>query len=190
MRLIVGLGNPGKKYENTRHNVGFKAIDRLSRDLDIPVLKEKCGALIGEGMIGNSKVMLAKPQMFMNLSGTSVASLIHWFKLDPAKMMLIYDDLDLDVGQLRIRSKGNSGGHKGVESVITALKTSELSRIRIGIGRPSVESEGIDYVLANIPGSEQEAVDSAIVKAAESASMIISDGIEEAMNRYNSQTSS
>ncbi|MFC1767737.1 aminoacyl-tRNA hydrolase [Candidatus Margulisiibacteriota bacterium] len=187
MHLIVGLGNPGKKYEDTRHNVGFKVIDRLSKDLDIPVLKEKCGALMGQGQIGGDKVMLAKPQTFMNLSGTSVTSLMQWFKFDPEKLILIYDDLDLDVGDLRIRPKGNSGGHKGVESVVSSVKITGFARVRIGIGRTGVDGDSADYVLSPVPKKEHEEIDLAIVRAADAVQMIISGGIEEAMNKFNSR---
>ena len=188
MYLVVGLGNPGKEYESTRHNIGFKVIDRISKDLQIPVLKGQCNALIGQGTIDGHKIILAKPQTFMNLSGGSVLELMNWYKIEAHHLVLIYDDLDLDIGQLRIRPKGNSGGHKGVGSVIHRLGTTEFARVRIGIGKPDqlIEGEkGSDYVLSKIPKSEQEAIDKAILSAAEAVPLVINEGLEAAMNKYN-----
>lgn len=183
MYLVVGLGNPGKEYDNTRHNIGFAAIDSLASELNINVEKEKCGALIGQGETAGVKVMLAKPQTFMNLSGNSVSSLVNWFKIDPRKIILIYDDLDLDVGDLRIRPKGSSAGHKGVESVIAAMKTNDIMRVRIGIGNS--ENEAADYVLSKIPKGESELLGMAVQNAVEATRTIIKAGIGEAMNRFN-----
>ena len=188
MYLVVGLGNPGKEYELTRHNIGFRVIDRISKDMNIPVSKGQCQALIGQGPIDGHKIILTKPQTFMNLSGGSVLELMNWYKIETSHLILIYDDLDLDAGQLRIRPKGNSGGHKGVESVINRLQTTEFARVRIGIGKPDqiIEGEiGSDYVLSRIPKSEQEAVDKAILSAAEAVPLIITEGLEAAMNKYN-----
>ena len=188
MYLIVGLGNPGKDYELTRHNIGFRVIDRISKDLNIVVSKGQCQALIGQGTIGDHKMILAKPQTFMNLSGNSVWELVNWFKIDLSHLIIIYDDLDLNVGQLRIRPKGNSGGHKGVESIINRLGTTEFVRVRIGIGKPNeiiLEENGSDYVLSKIPKSEKEAIDLAILSAAEAVTVIINEGLEAAMNKYN-----
>jgi PTH1 family peptidyl-tRNA hydrolase len=190
MYLVVGLGNPGKEYELSRHNIGFRVIDRLSRDLNIPVSKGQCKALIGQGPIDGHKIILAKPQTFMNLSGDSILELKNWYHIDLNKLIIIYDDLDLDVGQLRIRPKGNSGGHKGVESLINRLGTTFFARVRIGIGKPNeimTEENGSDYVLANIPRKEQEAIDQAILLAAEAVPLIIKEGFEAAMNKYNIQ---
>jgi len=190
MYLVVGLGNPGKEYESTRHNIGFRVIDRLSKDLNIAVSKGQCNALIGQGAIDGHKIILAKPQTFMNLSGQSVSDLLSWYKIEASHLVLIYDDLDLDIGQLRIRPKGNSGGHKGVGSVIDRLGTNEFARVRIGIGKPDqiIEGEiGSDYVLSKIPKSEQEAIDRSILSAAEAVPLIITEGLEAAMNKYNIQ---
>ena len=188
MYLVVGLGNPGKEYELTRHNIGFRAIDRLSKDMNIAVSGGQCNALIGQGNIDGHKMILAKPQTFMNLSGGSVLELMNWYKIETSHLILIYDDLDLDAGQLRIRPKGNSGGHKGVESVIDRIQTTDFARVRIGIGKPDqiIEGEnGSDYVLSRIPKSEQEAVDKALLSAAEAVPLIITEGLEAAMNKYN-----
>jgi len=188
MYLVVGLGNPGKEYELTRHNIGFRVIDRISKDLNISVSKSQCQALIGQGTIGDHKMILAKPQTFMNLSGNSVSELVNWFKIELKHLVVVYDDLDLDAGQLRIRPKGNSGGHKGVASVIDRLGTVEFARVRIGIGKPDqlIEGEnGSDYVLSKIPRGEQEAIGQAILSAAESVPLIVREGVEAAMNKYN-----
>jgi PTH1 family peptidyl-tRNA hydrolase len=188
MYLVVGLGNPGKEYELTRHNIGFMVIDRLSKDLNIAVSKDQCNALIGQGATNSHKIILAKPQTFMNLSGQSVSDLLSWYKIELKRLIVICDDLDLDAGQLRIRPKGNSGGHKGVDSVIDRLGTTEFARVRIGIGKPDqiIEGEnGSDYVLSKIPKSEQEAIDKALLSAAEAVPLIITEGLEAAMNKYN-----
>ncbi len=187
MFLVVGLGNPGKQYELTRHNIGFRVIDRLSKDLNIPVSKSQSQALIGQGTLDGHKIFLVKPQTFMNLSGDSVQELAKWYKIDIGHLIVIFDDLDIEVGQLRIRSKGNSGGHKGVESIINRIGTTEFLRIRIGIGSPSrnIEEDASDYVLANIPAKESEILDQAILAASEAVPIIINSGPEAAMNKYN-----
>ncbi|MFH1710611.1 MAG: aminoacyl-tRNA hydrolase [bacterium] len=188
MYLVVGLGNPEKEYEFTRHNIGFRVIDRLSKDLNTTVSKNQCRALIGQGAIGSHKIILAKPQTFMNLSGDSVLELVKWYKIEKDRLIIIYDDLDLDIGKLRIRPKGNSGGHKGVESIIDRLGTTEFVRIRIGIGRPDkiiLKENGSDYVLSNIPKKEQEAIDQAILSAAEAVTKVIGNSVEAAMNEHN-----
>jgi len=192
MHLIIGLGNPGKQYEMTRHNTGFRVIDRLSKDLGIQVSKGHCQALIGQGEIKSAKVMLAKPQTLMNLSGNSVLELVNWYKIENDRLIVIHDDLDLDTGRIKIMQKGNSAGHKGVESIIAATKTTSFARIRIGIGRPaspagreSLGGDNSNYVLANFAGEQLEAMNTAIILASEAATFIVSDGIEAAMNKYN-----
>lgn len=190
MYLVVGLGNPGKEYELSRHNIGFRVIDRLSKDLNTPVSKGLCRAIIGQAESSSHKIILAKPQTFMNLSGDSVLDLVRWFKIGTDHLIVVNDDLDLNVGQLRIRPKGNSGGHKGVESIISRLGTAEFIRIRIGIGRPDEiieEKNASDYVLADIPGKDREAIDQAVLSAAEAVTMIVGSGLEAAMNKYNIQ---
>ncbi len=190
MYLVVGLGNPGKEYELTRHNIGFRVIDRISADLKIKVSKGQCLAITGQGDAAGHKLILAKPQTFMNLSGDSVSELVRWFKIERGHLMVIYDDLDLDTGTLRIRPKGNSGGHKGVESIINRLGTTEFTRIRLGIGRPDrtpLKEDSSGYVLSRIPREEQEAIDQAILSAAEAVPLILKEGLEAAMNKYNIQ---
>lgn len=185
MYLIAGLGNPGKEYEFARHNIGFRVIDRLSKDSGISVSKGLCLAVIGQGQIGKNKVVLAKPQTYMNLSGNSVLELVRWFKVDRDRIIVIHDDLDLDIGRLRIRAKGNSGGHKGIESIIASLGTGEFIRIRIGIGRESIGGDNSKYVLSNFAKEQQESVDNSVVLAAEAAAEVIENGPDTAMNKYN-----
>jgi peptidyl-tRNA hydrolase, PTH1 family len=190
MYLVVGLGNPGKEYELTRHNIGFRVIDRISSDLKIGISKGQCQALIGQGDAEGHKLILAKPQTFMNLSGDSISELARWFKIDKDHLMVIYDDLDLDPGVIRIRPKGSSGGHKGIDSLINRMGTNEFIRIRIGIGRPDRTSQNEDsagYVLSRVPREEQEAIDQAIISAAEAVPLMMKEGLEAAMNKYNTQ---
>lgn len=188
MFLIVGLGNPGKEYEWTRHNLGHRAIDRISKDLGISVTKGMCRALTGQGSAFGHKIILAKPQTYMNLSGESVLELLQWFKIESTKLIVIYDDLDTGIGDIRLRPKGNSGGHKGIESVIDRLGTTDFARIRIGIGRPigrPLEDNGSEYVLSRVPKEEMEEIDASIVSAAEAAMEIVKNGLDAAMNKYN-----
>jgi len=189
MYLVVGLGNPGKEYEFSRHNTGFRTLDRLSKNLGTGISKGLCQATTGQAAVAGKKVILAKPQTFMNLSGDSVLELLQWFKIKNDHLIVIYDDLDLDAGKLRIRAKGNSGGHKGVESIIQKLGTSEFIRIRIGIGKPAVNLQGdtSEYVLSKVPKEESEIIDRAILSAAEAAAEIMENGLESAMNKYNIQ---
>jgi len=185
MYLIVGLGNPGKQYESTRHNIGFRVVDSIAKDLNIRVSKGQCRAIIGQGLIGDKKILLAKPQTFMNLSGESILELFKWYKIEKDHLVIIHDDLDLDLGKVRIRPHGNSGGHKGIESVIEKHGTTEFIRIKIGIGRASLGGDNSEYVLANVPKEQMEPIDEAIVLASEAAKDIVTEGINAAMNKYN-----
>ena len=173
MYLIVGLGNPGPEYEDTRHNLGFKVIEELARRLDIASLKSKHHSFLGEGKIDGHKVILAQPQAFMNNSGLAVRGLLQWYKLDLKDLILIYDDVDLEVGQIRVREKGSAGGHHGVESVIASVGTSEFARVRIGVGRESLTGDVTDYVLQRIPAAQRETLDAAIVSAADAVEEIV-----------------
>lgn len=177
----------------TRHNIGYRVIDRLAKDMSSDVSKGQCRAVIGQATFKGHKIILAKPQTFMNLSGESVLELIKWFKVEAAHWIVICDDLDLEVGKLRIRAKGNSGGHKGLESIIGKLGTTEFVRIKIGIGRPALPSGGMsivgdtsNYVLSKVPADHREPIDNAIITASEAATTIIADGLDAAMNKYNS----
>ena len=185
MKLIVGLGNPGKEYAETRHNVGFMVVDHLAGDLGISIDKKKYSALYGEGKLGMEKVLLVKPQTYMNLSGQAVWPLAHWYKVSPEDIITVYDDMDLPLGKLRVRSQGSAGGHNGVKSLIAALGTEKFVRVKIGIER-SVQGDSIDHVLRPFLPSEKEIVAQAIKNAAEAVRTLVIDGIEKAMNRYNS----
>ena len=185
MYLIVGLGNPGPEYENTRHNLGFRVINELASRLGLKSLKSKHQSFIGEGAIAGHRVLLAEPQTFMNNSGLAVRELLSWYKIDVKKLIVIYDDVDLEVGQIRVREKGSAGGHHGIESIIAHVGTSEFARVRIGISREGLTGDVADYVLQNIPPSQREPLEAAVVTAAEAAAAIIADGLAAAMNKFN-----
>ena len=183
--LIVGLGNPGKTYETTRHNVGFRAVDIIAEQLQIPMKKEKFKAIIGEGRCSDRKVILAKPQTFMNLSGDAVIALFHFYKPNISDMILIYDDVDIPVGAIRIRPFGSSGTHNGMRSVVGVMNNNRFPRIRIGIGKPTEFVDIRDFVLTKFSQDEKDSVSNAIEVAAHAAIDIISLGIEKSMNIHN-----
>jgi PTH1 family peptidyl-tRNA hydrolase len=183
--LIVGLGNPGQEYENTRHNLGFRVINELASRLGLGSLKSKHQSFIGEGVIAGHKVLLAEPQTFMNNSGLAARELLSWYKIDVKKLIVIYDDVDLEVGQIRVREKGSAGGHHGIESLIAHVGTSEFARVRIGIGRENLTGDVADYVLQNIPPAQREPLESAIVTAADAVEAIIAGTLPTAMNKFN-----
>lgn len=186
MKIIVGLGNPGSQYVNTRHNVGFEAIDALAEQYRISVSDRKFCALCGNGIIEGQKALLVKPQTFMNLSGESVAAAVHFFKCNPAEELLILcDDVYLDVGQLRIRRKGSAGGHNGLKNIIAHLGTEEFSRIRIGVGKKLPEYDLVDFVLGHFPKADYEVIADAEKNAACAAADWVLYGIDHAMNGYN-----
>lgn len=184
MFVIVGLGNPGKQYVGTRHNVGFDTIDYLAYRNNITVNKIKHKAVIGEGMIHNNKVMLVKPQTFMNLSGRSIREIINFYKLDTEKLIVIYDDIDLEVGKLRIRGKGSAGTHNGMRSTIYEIQSDQFPRVRIGIGKPQ-HGDLADYVIGRFSQEEREIVNLTIKRAAEAIESAVKEGINMAMSRYN-----
>ena len=186
MRLIVGLGNPGEKYSHTRHNVGFDVIDILSQKLDIPVKKLKCRATIGEGMFGGEKIVLIKPQTFMNLSGLTVSEALSWYKAEPKDVLLIVDDIDLPLGQVRIRAKGGPGTHNGLRHIVQCTGTADFPRVRVGVGAPPPEWDLADWVLSKYAdeAARKTAFD-AYMLAAEAALCWAEHGIDLAMNRYN-----
>ena len=186
MKLIVGLGNPGREYAATRHNIGFMVADRLARELGVAVEKKMFKALVGQGRINGEKVALAKPQTYMNLSGEAVGALLNWHKLAAGDLIVIYDDLDLPPGKLRIRPEGGPGGHKGMQSIIQALGTENFTRVRVGIGRPAIPGfESVDYVLGRLEGDDAKVVGEALDLAAEAVLCVVRDGVERAMNLYN-----
>ena len=186
MFIIAGLGNPTKEYEGTRHNVGFDVIDRLSEKYNIAVDTKKHRALIGKGMIAGQKVILAKPQTYMNLSGESIRSLLDYYKVDEEhELLVIYDDVSLGVGQLRIRAKGSAGGHNGIKNIIAHLGGQVFPRIKIGVGEKPPKYDLADYVLGHFSKAEKVLMDEGYDNAVRAVEMIISGDIEGAMNEYN-----
>ena len=186
MFLIAGLGNPGRQYEKTRHNMGFDTIDELIDRHRIPQGGIAHKAMYGKGMIAGEKVLAVKPLTYMNLSGESLREWVNYYKLDPeTEMIVIYDDIDLEPGQIRIRKKGSAGGHNGIKSIIAQLGTQNFYRIKVGVGAKPKGWDLADYVLGRFSPEERIAVDKAICDAADAVEMILRDGIESAMNHYN-----
>ena len=186
MYVIAGLGNPTGQYEKTRHNVGFEVIDLLSAKYHIKLKERKHRALCGTGIIEGQRVLLAKPQTFMNLSGESIGAILHFYKLDPAtELIVIYDDVSLAPGKLRIRKKGSAGGHNGIKSIISHVGTQEFQRIRVGVGEKPPGWDLADYVLGRFSPRDREAVEEAAERAADAICMILAQGPDAAMNHYN-----
>ncbi len=186
MFVIVGLGNPTKKYEKTRHNVGFEVISLLSQKYDIPVKDRKARAFVGNGVIAGEKVLLVMPQTFMNLSGESLRPLMDFYKLDPTtQLVVIYDDINLAPGQLRIRRGGSAGGHNGMKNIIAHLGTQDFMRIRVGVGEKPQGRDLADYVLGHFSKGEQEKMEEAYEEAAAAVALLVQGKIDEAMNSYN-----
>ncbi|MFH1898300.1 MAG: aminoacyl-tRNA hydrolase [Candidatus Desantisbacteria bacterium] len=183
--VIIGLGNPGEQYSQTRHNVGFMAINHLCRLHNIKLDQNKCQARIGEGEIHEKNVVLAKPTTFMNLSGKSVAQLCNRCRVPSSQIIIIYDDVNLPAGKIRVRSQGSSGGHNGIQSIIACLGTKEFPRIRIGIGSPSEGIDMAEFVLSRFEREEMAIMDQSIELIARVVDTIIIDGVESAMNKYN-----
>lgn len=186
MYIIVGLGNFGKEYTNTRHNIGFEVIDRLAEQENISVLEMKHKAVIGRGMIGGQKCILAKPLTFMNLSGECVRELVDYYKADEtAELIVISDDICLDVGQLRIRKRGSAGGHNGLKNIIANLGHDVFVRIRVGVGEKPREWDLVDHVLGHFTAAERKLMDESVNRAADGVRMILSHGADAAMNEFN-----
>lgn len=185
MYLIVGLGNPEDKYSNTRHNMGFDVINKLSKECDIKVSKSKFDAFYGMGEINGKKVILAKPQTYMNLSGNCVKEFVDFYKVDSENVLVIYDDMDIEPGTIKIRKKGSAGGHNGMKSIIQMLRTEEFPRIRIGIGRPEHNGDEINYVIGAIPDEEIPKLEEGTENAKEAIIEILKNGIDSAMNKFN-----
>lgn len=186
MYIIVGLGNPGRQYAHTRHNVGFDTIDVLARKYRIDVETGRFHAICGKGIIEGQRVVLAKPITFMNLSGQSIRELVNFYKIDAAsELIVIYDDISLPPGQLRIREKGSAGGHNGIKSVIANLGNQEFLRIKVGVGEKPQGYDLADYVLSHFSGEERKLLDGAIDRAADAAVCLMTDGLAAAMNEYN-----
>jgi len=185
MKIIIGLGNPSMKYTGTRHNVGFGVIDVLAEKYYIKVNTNRHRALCGSGMIGGEKVILAKPLTYMNLSGESVRALTDYYKLNKEDLLILYDDVSLELGQIRIRAQGSAGGHNGMKSIISHLGSDVFARIRLGIGARPDQMELADYVLGHFTPAELPEVREELKLAGEAVEVVLAFGIQEAMNRYN-----
>jgi PTH1 family peptidyl-tRNA hydrolase len=183
--LIVGLGNPGAKYATDRHNVGFRVVDALARSHSLSFSRQRAKARVAEGIIGGHRVVLAKPQTYMNLSGTAVSRLSSLFEVPPEQLLVAYDDLDLPLGRLRLRPEGGSGGHKGVRSIADSLGTQAFARLRVGIGRPPGRLDPADYVLRPFTKDENAVIDHTIQEAAAAMECWLTEGIRAAMDRFN-----
>jgi len=186
--LIVGLGNPGPEYQDTRHNVGFKAIEALAREAGVDASRLQQRALVGHATLGEVPVLLVRPMTFMNLSGDSVAPLVRAHNLDAAHVLVITDDLDLPTGRIRIRAEGSPGGHNGLKSLTARLDTEAFPRIRVGIGRPPSGVTVVDHVLSNFEPNEREPIAEAIQRAADAARVIVTANLETAMRSFNGGT--
>ena len=185
MKIIAGLGNPTKEYYGTRHNVGFSVIYNISDNYNISVDTKKHKALIGKGIIEGEKVILAMPQTYMNLSGESIRELLDFYKCSNEDLIVIYDDVSLDVGKLRIRKKGSAGGHNGIKNIIQHLGTDVFTRIKVGVGEKPARMDLADYVLGRFSGEEQPVIREAVDRAREAVSTIIKEGADSAMNKFN-----
>ena len=185
MKLIIGLGNPGKQYENTRHNVGFHVIDYLADKWNAPLNQTKFNGMYATVHRPEGKVMLLKPLTYMNLSGECVRPMMDYFDIDVDDIVVIYDDLDLETGKLRLRGKGSAGGHNGIKSLIQHLGTQEFNRIRVGVNRPPAGMKVADYVLSNFTKEDAPSVKDAVVKSADAVEMFLNKSFLEVMNKFN-----
>ena len=186
MFLIVGLGNPTKQYEKTRHNIGFDVMDALADKYNISISENKHKALCGKGVIEGMKVVLAKPQTYMNLSGESVAELVNYYKLDPeSELIVVFDDISLEPGNIRIRKKGSAGGHNGIKNIIAMTGTQNFMRIKVGVGEKPKGWDLADYVLGHFSPQERTLMDEAALRAADAIRTIITQGADVAMNEFN-----
>ena len=185
MYIIIGLGNPENKYVGTRHNMGFDVVDRLAYQHNITMDTVKHKALLGKGVIGGQKVLLAKPPTYMNLSGESVRALVDFYKVTPADIIVVYDDIALDLGRIRVREKGSAGGHNGMKNIILHLGTQEFVRVRVGVGEKPPRMDLADYVLSRYKAEEMPLVREGVVAAADAIELILEQGAPAAMNRFN-----
>jgi len=185
MYLIVGLGNPEEEYTRTRHNMGFDTINKLSKNNNIDINKTKFNSLYGMGEINGEKVILLKPQTYMNLSGNAVRDFMNFYKIKENELIVIYDDLDIEPGIIKIRKKGGPGTHNGMKSVVHEIQTENFCRIRVGIGNPKYKNDLLNYILTRIPDEEYKILQSATENASEAVCEIIKNGIDKAMNKYN-----
>ncbi len=189
MLIIAGLGNPGREYENTRHNAGFMVLDALADKLGADISERKHKALCGKAVIGGQKVILLKPQTYMNSSGESIRAAVDYYKVAPEDILVIYDDISLAPGQLRIRAKGSAGGHNGIKSIIAHLGTQEFPRVKVGIGEKPPRMDLADYVLGHFSEGEKRIMADAVKEAADAVCEIVNVGIEQAMNDHNRKKS-
>lgn len=185
MYLIVGLGNPEEEYARTRHNMGFDTINKIAEKHNIKVNKSKFNSLYGAGTINNEKVILLKPQTYMNLSGNAIRDFVNFYKIKEDKLIVIYDDLDVEPGTIKIRKKGGPGTHNGMKSVVHEIQTENFARVRVGIGQPKYKGDLLNYILTRIPDEEYKILDKSTSNAAEAIIEIIITGIDKAMNKYN-----
>lgn len=189
MYLIAGLGNPTMQYAATRHNIGFDTITRICDDNNISLNMKKHKSLLGQGILGGEKVILAQPQTYMNNSGEAIREIADYYKLSTDEIIIIYDDISLDVGQLRIRAKGSAGGHNGIKSIIQYLGGEEFPRVKVGVGEKPPGWDLADYVLSRFSREDDEIIREALGRAAKACETIISEGIQAAMNRFNGKSS-
>lgn len=182
---LSDFGNPGTEYEKTRHNVGFKAIDKIAENFKISMSKNKFDAIIGEGFCGTEKVILVKPQTYMNLSGTSIKQIVDFYKLDLSNLIVIYDDIDIPLGKIKIKPSGSSGTHNGMRNIVAMLSSEEFTRIRIGTDKPKFNMNLADYVLMNMTKEEEQVLEPAIINASKAVERIINTNVQSAMNEFN-----
>ena len=185
MYLIVGLGNPENEYAHTRHNMGFDTINQIAQNNNIQITKNKFKGLCESTIIQNQKVILLKPQTYMNLSGESVKEVAEFYNLKPEEIIVIYDDIDIEKGHIKIRKKGGAGSHNGMKSVVEELQSTDFARIRVGIGQPEFKSDMINYVIGKVSQEEQEILQQGVEKAAKAVEEILKNGIDIAMNKFN-----
>ena len=185
MKLVVGLGNPGRKHERTRHNLGFLIIDQIARQNRVTIKKKLCEALVGEWSNDGETVLLAKPQTYMNRSGESVQCLLDYFRSAPEDLIVIYDDLDLAFGRIRIRPTGGAGGHRGVVSILESLSGAQFYRVRVGIGRPPQGMDPVDFVLEHFTLQEIDQLDEVVSRASDAVVSLLREGGQRAMEQYN-----
>jgi len=186
MFAIIGLGNPGKEYENTRHNAGFNSVDAIAKKYGIDISKNEFKSKVGQGFIDNQKVILVKPQTYMNNSGEAVREVVDFYKLDSSSdIIIIYDDISLDVGMIRVRDKGSAGGHNGIKSIIAHLGSEAFLRIRVGVGDKGENGDLVKHVLGTFKGEDENTIKESYEKAADAAALILNDNLEKAMNIYN-----